>query len=141
MSLAANIYTVSRRLDRLLLILTDGEVCVLRLHNPSSNVGRENHILHLVRKIVPVPAVLASGGDWSIHSFVHGDFNSTNILVHKGAVTCILDWEFSHAGSPYMDIGNLLRHMGLYASRRDRGGSCCGRTKCATRLATEGRAY
>jgi thiamine kinase-like enzyme len=111
MSLAANIYTVSRRLDRLLLILTDGEVCVLRLHNPSSNVGRENHILHLVRKIVPVPAVLASGGDWSIHSFVHGDFNPTNILVHKGAVTCILDWEFSHAGSPYMDIGNLLRHM------------------------------
>lgn len=42
---------------------------------------------------------------------VHGDVNPTNILVHKGAVTGILDWEFSHAGSPYMDIGNLLRHM------------------------------
>jgi aminoglycoside phosphotransferase (APT) family kinase protein len=182
------------------LILTDGEVCLLRLHNPGSDVERENYILHLVRKIVPVPAVLASGGDWSIHSFVegtaladapeciqavaealarisslrftssgwiqaggsiapfdfgngksflgsmleradvcawvgsktavalrrivleqqpnaddprlvHGDFNPTNILVHKGAVTGILDWEFSHAGSPYMDIGNLLRHM------------------------------
>jgi aminoglycoside phosphotransferase (APT) family kinase protein len=182
------------------LILTDGEVCVLRLHNPGSNAERENHILQLVRKIVPVPAVLASGGDWSIHSFlegttladapecvqavaealariaslrftssgwiqadgsiapfdfgngksfvgsmleradvcawvgsktavalrridveqqsdaeeprlVHGDFNPTNILVYKGAVTGILDWEFSHAGSPYMDIGNLLRHM------------------------------
>ncbi len=22
----------------------------------------------------------------------------------------VLDWEFSHAGTPYMDIGNLLRH-------------------------------
>jgi aminoglycoside phosphotransferase (APT) family kinase protein len=41
---------------------------------------------------------------------VHGDFNPTNILVYKGAVTGILDWEFSHVGSPYMDIGNLLRH-------------------------------
>jgi aminoglycoside phosphotransferase (APT) family kinase protein len=181
------------------LILTDGEVCVLRLHNPGSNAERENHILRLVREIVPVPAVVASGGDWSIHSFVegtvladapecvqpaaealariasvrfpssgwiqadgsiapfdfgdgksfveslleradvctwvapktaatlrriaaeqppdadeprlvHGDFNPTNILVHKGTVTGILDWEFSHAGSPYMDIGNLLRH-------------------------------
>ncbi len=182
------------------LTLTDGEVCVLRLHNPGSDVERENHILQLVRKIVPVPAVLASGGDWSIHSFlqgttladapecvpavaetlaqiaslkftssgliqadgsiapfdfghgktfvgsmleraevcawvgsktavalrridmkqpsdaeeprlVHGDFNPTNILVDKGAVTGILDWEFSHAGSPYVDIGNLLRHL------------------------------
>ena len=54
------------------LILTDGEVCVLRLHNPGSDVERENHILQLVRKIVPVPAVLASGGDWSIHSFLQG---------------------------------------------------------------------
>jgi len=181
------------------LMLTDGEVCVLRLHNPGSNAQRENHILRLVTEIVPVPAVLASGCDWSIHSFVegtaladtpecvqpaaealaqisslkfkssgwiqldgsiapfdfgngksfvesmldrpgvctwigpntaaalhridaeqqpdateprlvHGDFNPTNILVHDGAVTGILDWEFSHAGDPYMDIGNLLRH-------------------------------
>ncbi len=54
------------------LMLSDGEVCVLRLHNLGSNAERENHILHLVREIVPVPAVLASGGDWSIHSFVEG---------------------------------------------------------------------
>jgi aminoglycoside phosphotransferase (APT) family kinase protein len=184
------------------LMLSDGEVCMLRLHNPGSNAERENHILRLVREIVPVPTVLASDGDWSIHSFVdgtpladspecvgaaaktlaqissfrfpssgwiqadgsvmpfdfgdgesyvmsllerddvcawlgsktaealrridaepqpdtddaeepclvHGDFNPTNILVHQGAVTGVLDWEFSHAGSPYMDIGNLLRH-------------------------------
>ncbi|WP_207910737.1 phosphotransferase [Chthoniobacter flavus] len=182
------------------LTLADGEVCLLRLHHPGANAERENHILRLVREIVPVPAVLASGSDWSIHSFVegipladapesvhaaaealariaslrftssgwiqadgsiapfdfgdgksfvesmleradvrawvgadtaaalrrieaaqppaaddeprlvHGDFNPTNILVHQRAVTGILDWEFSHAGSPYMDIGNLLRH-------------------------------
>jgi aminoglycoside phosphotransferase (APT) family kinase protein len=41
---------------------------------------------------------------------VHGDFNPTNILIHRGKVSGILDWEFCHAGTPYMDIGNLLRH-------------------------------
>lgn len=41
---------------------------------------------------------------------VHGDFNPTNILIHHGKVSGILDWEFCHAGTPYMDIGNLLRH-------------------------------
>ena len=44
---------------------------------------------------------------------VHGDFNPTNILMRGGAVSGVLDWEFSHAGTPYMDIGNLLRHTAL----------------------------
>jgi aminoglycoside phosphotransferase (APT) family kinase protein len=41
---------------------------------------------------------------------VHGDFNPTNILVHDGRVVAVLDWEFSHSGTPYMDIGNLMRN-------------------------------
>lgn len=41
---------------------------------------------------------------------VHGDFNPTNILIHDGKVSGILDWEFAHAGGREMDIGNLLRH-------------------------------
>ena len=40
----------------------------------------------------------------------HGDYNPTNILIRDGAVSAILDWEFSHSGSQYMDIGNLLRN-------------------------------
>ncbi len=43
-------------------------------------------------------------------SLVHGDFNPGNILIHHGAVSGILDWEFSHSGTPFMDIGNLLRN-------------------------------
>lgn len=43
---------------------------------------------------------------------VHGDFNPTNILVDNGKVSGVLDWEFAHAGTPYMDIGNLLRNLG-----------------------------
>ncbi len=47
---------------------------------------------------------------WGDSRLVHGDFNPTNILIQAGAVSGVLDWEFSHAGTPYMDIGNLLRH-------------------------------
>ena len=43
-------------------------------------------------------------------SLVHGDFNPTNILIRGGAVSGVLDWEYCHVGTPYMDIGNLLRH-------------------------------
>jgi aminoglycoside phosphotransferase (APT) family kinase protein len=42
----------------------------------------------------------------------HSDFNAKNLLVDptSGAVTGLLDWEFAHAGTPYTDLGNLLRH-------------------------------
>ncbi len=53
---------------------------------------------------------------------VHGDFNPTNILVRDGAVSGILDWEFSHSGTPYMDIGNLLRNTNPSHHHRIRAG-------------------
>jgi aminoglycoside phosphotransferase (APT) family kinase protein len=42
---------------------------------------------------------------------VHSDFNAKNVLVDPATldVTGLLDWEFAHAGSPYSDLGNLLR--------------------------------
>ena len=42
---------------------------------------------------------------------VHSDFNAKNLLVDPGtgAVTGVLDWEFSHAGGPFTDLGNMLR--------------------------------
>jgi len=43
-------------------------------------------------------------------SLTHDDFNPTNVLIHKGEVSAILDWEYCHVGTPYMDIGNLLRN-------------------------------
>jgi len=58
---------------------------------------------------------------------VHGDFNPTNILISNGAVSGVLDWEYCHSGTPYMDIGNLLRHTpaeyhGLIQSGLESGG-------------------
>ncbi len=42
---------------------------------------------------------------------VHSDFNPKNLLVDPdtGTVTGLLDWEFSHSGNPFSDLGNLLR--------------------------------
>ena len=42
---------------------------------------------------------------------VHSDLNPKNVLVDPASleVTALLDWEFAHAGSPYADLGNLLR--------------------------------
>jgi aminoglycoside phosphotransferase (APT) family kinase protein len=44
-------------------------------------------------------------------SLVHSDLNPKNLLVDPDtlAVTGLVDWEFAHAGSPYADLGNLLR--------------------------------
>lgn len=42
---------------------------------------------------------------------VHSDLNAKNLLVDPDTleVTGLVDWEFAHAGSPYADLGNLLR--------------------------------
>ncbi|TQL67543.1 aminoglycoside phosphotransferase (APT) family kinase protein [Nocardioides albertanoniae] len=44
-------------------------------------------------------------------SLVHSDLNPKNIVVdpHSLQVRAVLDWEFTHAGSPFTDLGNLLR--------------------------------
>lgn len=52
---------------------------------------------------------------------VHGDLNAKNLLLtdrtdragHDAevVVTGVLDWEFAHAGSPWADLGNLVREQ------------------------------
>lgn len=44
-------------------------------------------------------------------SLCHSDLNAKNVLVDAttGEVTGLIDWEFAHAGTPYTDLGNLLR--------------------------------
>jgi len=44
-------------------------------------------------------------------NLVHGDFRPDNILVKGDRIVGVIDWEFSHSGCSYMDIGNLLRHI------------------------------
>ncbi|MEI7059228.1 phosphotransferase [Nocardioides sp. CCNWLW239] len=44
-------------------------------------------------------------------SLVHSDLNPKNIILDPEAldVRAVLDWEYAHAGSPFTDLGNLLR--------------------------------
>lgn len=43
---------------------------------------------------------------------VHGDLNPTNLLLDPETLRLVgvLDWEFAHAGGPWEDLGNVLRH-------------------------------
>jgi aminoglycoside phosphotransferase (APT) family kinase protein len=45
------------------------------------------------------------------HCLVHGDLGPENLLVdpESGQVTGVVDWEHARAGSPFADLGNLLR--------------------------------
>jgi aminoglycoside phosphotransferase (APT) family kinase protein len=59
---------------------------------------------------------VADDGQWHLDRvgrvcLCHSDFNPKNVLVDAGTgeVTGLIDWEFAHAGSPYADLGNLLR--------------------------------
>ncbi|SDK65135.1 Phosphotransferase enzyme family protein [Nocardioides sp. YR527] len=44
-------------------------------------------------------------------SLVHSDLNPKNLILDPETlrVRAVLDWEFAHAGSPFADLGNLLR--------------------------------
>lgn len=44
-------------------------------------------------------------------SLVHGDLIPKNVVVDPGTgdVVALVDWEHAHAGSPYADLGSLLR--------------------------------
>jgi aminoglycoside phosphotransferase (APT) family kinase protein len=56
-------------------------------------------------------------------SLVHGDFRTGNYLVHDGALSGILDWEFAAFGDPLEDLGWMLaRYWRFGAYRREAGG-------------------
>lgn len=44
-------------------------------------------------------------------AFVHGDAGWHNVLVHNGAITGLLDWEFAHPGDPAEDISYVRRFI------------------------------
>lgn len=46
----------------------------------------------------------------AMSALVHSDFKGINILVRKGAVSAVLDWEFAFAGTPLFDVANMLRY-------------------------------
>jgi hypothetical protein len=43
-------------------------------------------------------------------SLTHGDYKASNLLIADGKLVAVVDWEFAHMGSLYLDLGILLRH-------------------------------
>ncbi|AIE87982.1 phosphotransferase family protein [Fimbriimonas ginsengisoli] len=41
---------------------------------------------------------------------VHGDYKATNLLIHEGRLSAVLDWEFAHSGTWLMSVGQIFRH-------------------------------
>jgi aminoglycoside phosphotransferase (APT) family kinase protein len=41
---------------------------------------------------------------------IHCDYNGSNLMVRGSEIVAVIDWEFSFAGSPAIDFGNLLRN-------------------------------
>jgi aminoglycoside phosphotransferase (APT) family kinase protein len=88
----------------------DGLVSWLDRHVGAGGLGQwDPGLLRALRDI----CAAADGLLDTVHRtcLVHSDFNPKNILVDptSGEVTALLDWEYAHAGSPYADLGNLLR--------------------------------
>jgi aminoglycoside phosphotransferase (APT) family kinase protein len=50
-------------------------------------------------------------------ALVHCDFNPKNILIRDGKVAGVLDWEFSIAGDPLIDLGNFFRFIDDYTDK------------------------
>ncbi len=48
-------------------------------------------------------------------SLIHGDFQGTNIIVKDNKISAIIDWEFSMAGNPLIDIGQLFRYENCFS--------------------------
>jgi aminoglycoside phosphotransferase (APT) family kinase protein len=51
-------------------------------------------------------------------ALIHGDFRPTNLLIHQGKVSSILDWEFATAGHPIADLGQFFRYEEQFAWRQ-----------------------
>jgi aminoglycoside phosphotransferase (APT) family kinase protein len=78
------------------------------LASPFGDTLPAAHRDNLLRVSVEAEHLIARPGRACL---VHSDFNPKNLLVDpvRSRVTGLVDWEFTHAGSPLTDAGNLLR--------------------------------
>ena len=78
------------------------------LASPFGDMLSSAHRDNLRRVAVEAEDLIGSAGRVCL---VHSDFNPKNLLVDPVGcrVTGLIDWEYTHAGSPLTDAGNLLR--------------------------------
>ncbi|MCL6458308.1 MAG: aminoglycoside phosphotransferase family protein [Gorillibacterium sp.] len=64
-------------------------------------------------RLVTQKSELLEGMERTI-SLIHGDFRPTNLIIHKGTINAVIDWEFAMAGHPIADVGQLFRYKELF---------------------------
>ncbi|RYG36958.1 hypothetical protein EON81_08075, partial [bacterium] len=92
----------------------------------SAGAGIGGHVLHLleqpkmrarlsfteIARLRSIAQRLAAELDaaWPVPALCHSDFKASNLLVHEGRLSAVVDWEFAHSGSPGVALGQLFRH-------------------------------
>lgn len=80
------------------------------LHTEAVNSYLDEELISKLEGILDQQTSILESFD-RCHNLVHGDFSSDNILIEEDRIVGVIDWEFAHSGSSYMDIGNFLRHL------------------------------
>lgn len=80
------------------------------LHTEAVNSYLDEELISKLEGILDQQTSILESFD-RCHNLVHGDFSSDNILIEEERIVGVIDWEFAHSGSSYMDIGNFLRHL------------------------------
>lgn len=59
-------------------------------------------------------------GVMAVPVLTHGDFKPSNLVLCRGRVRVVLDWDFAHSGSWLMSAGQLLRFAGEFRFQAER---------------------
>ncbi len=88
--------------------VTDGLPGWVEAHAPALKSWEADDLLSLARLADRAQDLLDT---FDRTCLVHGDLNPKNLLVDARSlsVTGVLDWEYAHSGTPFADLGNLLR--------------------------------
>ena len=80
------------------------------LHYEAIRDHLSTEVISTIEKLLQQNLSILESFDRS-HNLVHGDFRPDIILITEDKIVGVIDWEFTHSGSSYMDIGNLMRHI------------------------------
>ena len=81
-----------------------------------------NPVLDLALEVLEARAPASPG-----RALLHGDFRVGNLLVERGALTAVLDWEFAAVGEPLEDLGWFLGRYWRFGRWRLAAGGLAGK--------------